>query len=200
MIHRTLVGFVLICSSTAFAAGTSAAQAQYTADAKKAAQQYEADKKVCADESDANARLQCRRDARTVYDKALATAKASLKAASPASSTSSACADCGTVTSVKVVERDGQGSAIGMIAGGVGGAVLGHQVGGGVGKDLATVAGAVGGAYAGKKIEEKVRAHKVWMVTVQYPDNSKRSFEFKEDPGYKAGDLVKNSGNSISRR
>jgi uncharacterized protein YcfJ len=97
-------------------------------------------------------------------------------------------------------ERDGEGSAVGMIAGGVGGALLGNQIGGGIGKDIATVAGAVGGAYAGKKIEEKVRAHKVWTVAVQYPDNSTRNFEFKEDPGYKSGDAVKNAGASIVRR
>jgi outer membrane lipoprotein SlyB len=73
-------------------------------------------------------------------------------------------------------------------------------VGGGIGKDLATVAGAVGGAYAGKKIEEKVRTHTVWTVTVQYPDNSKKNFEFAQDPHYQAGDLVKNEGNGITRR
>lgn len=199
MIYRSLISVVLVCCGSAFAA--SPAQTQYAADTKKAAQQYAADKKVCADEADASARLQCRRDAKSAYDKALAEAKARLKAPPPSSNTAKAtCTDCGTVTSVKVVEKDGEGSAIGMIAGGVGGAVLGHQVGGGVGKDLATVAGAVGGAYAGKKIEEKVRAHQVWVVSVQYPDNSTRSFEFKADPGYKAGDLVKNSGNSIARR
>jgi uncharacterized protein YcfJ len=42
------------------------------------------------------------------------------------------------------------GTAIGAVAGGL----LGHMVGSGKGNTLATVAGAVGGGYAGKKIEE----------------------------------------------
>jgi uncharacterized protein YcfJ len=42
------------------------------------------------------------------------------------------------------------GTAIGAVAGGL----LGHMIGSGKGNTLATVAGAVGGGYAGKKIEE----------------------------------------------
>jgi len=42
------------------------------------------------------------------------------------------------------------GTAIGAVAGGL----LGHMVGSGKGNTLATVAGAVGGGYAGKRIEE----------------------------------------------
>lgn len=41
------------------------------------------------------------------------------------------------------------GTAIGAVAGGL----LGHMVGGGKGKTLATVAGAVGGGFAGNRIE-----------------------------------------------
>lgn len=41
------------------------------------------------------------------------------------------------------------GTAIGAVAGGL----LGHMVGGGKGKTVATVAGAVGGGYAGNRIE-----------------------------------------------
>lgn len=201
MISRHWILAALLCSGAAFAATPlSAAKAQYNADAKKAATQYEADKKVCADEKEANARLQCRHDAKTVYDQAMLKAKTSMNTVAGAQPTEAACAGCGTVSAVSVIKKDGEGSAVGMIAGGVGGAILGHQVGGGIGKDLATIAGAAGGAYAGKKIEEKVRAHTVWNVTVQYPDNSKRTFEFKEDPKYQAGDLVKNVGNSIARR
>ncbi|QAU23926.1 glycine zipper 2TM domain-containing protein [Dyella sp. M7H15-1] len=42
------------------------------------------------------------------------------------------------------------GMAIGAVAGGL----LGHMIGGGKGNALATAAGAIGGGYAGKKIEE----------------------------------------------
>lgn len=50
------------------------------------------------------------------------------------------------------------GTAIGAVAGGL----LGHMVGGGKGKTLATVAGAVGGGYAGNRIEN---AHHQPQVT-----------------------------------
>lgn len=218
MSSRTWMFAALICSGAVVAATpTSADKARYTTEAKKAALQYQDDKKLCADEKDAVARLQCRRDAKSVYTQAMLKAKASMNAPDPAPPSTAptvataaspaaaepaqeACTGCGMVTAVSVTEKAGQGSAVGMIAGGVGGAILGHQVGGGIGKDLATVAGAVGGAYAGKKIEEQVRKHKVWTVTVRYPDNSKRSFEFTKEPGYQEGDLVRNAGNSITHR
>lgn len=50
------------------------------------------------------------------------------------------------------------GTAIGAVAGGL----LGHMVGGGRGRTLATVAGAVGGGYAGNRIEN---AHHQPQVT-----------------------------------
>lgn len=185
------------------------AKAQYTADSKAAKTRYDSDLKLCADEPSSSARLQCRRDAKTEYDKTLTEAKARMSvaapAAAPAAVTSPApvsqpiCPDCGKVVSVSVTEKQGEGSALGVIGGGVAGALLGQQVGQGAGKDLATIAGAVGGAYAGKKIEEKVRTHKVWSVNVQYGDGSRRSFEFNQDPGLIVGDKVRNSGDSIVR-
>ena len=109
------------------------------------------------------------------------------------------CSDCGHVSAVSVAEKPGDSNAVGMIAGGVAGALLGHQVGGGLGKDLATIAGAVGGAYAGKKIQENMGTSKVWMVSVKYPDGKTSHFEFAQDPGLAVGDRVKNSGNSVVR-
>lgn len=197
----------LSCVASAQAPATP--KAQYTADSKTAMDRYTSDKTLCNDEASSTARLQCRRDAKTEYDKALAAAKTKMSAATPAvtattataqkASAPVACADCGKVVSVSVTEKEGEGSAVGMIAGGVAGALLGHQVGGGVGKDLATIAGAAGGAYAGKVIEGKVKTHKVWHVTVQYTNASKHSFEFDKDPGFAVGDAVKNSGGSIVR-
>lgn len=184
---------------------TLSPKAQYSADANAAKTRYNSDLKLCADETSSNARLQCRRDAKTEYDKALTEAKARLSAATPATTRAAtpvsqpSCPDCGKVVSVSVTEKQGEGGAIGMIGGGVAGALLGQQVGQGTGKDLATIAGAVGGAYAGKKIEEKVRTHKVWTVNVQYGDGSRRSFEFAQDPGLIVGDKVRNSGDSIIR-
>ncbi|MDO9195479.1 glycine zipper 2TM domain-containing protein [Rhodoferax sp.] len=201
----TLTGGLLLSgmTSTALAQTAMTPKAQYAAESKKALTRYEADKQLCNDETSSNARLQCRRDAKAEYDKAIAAAKAQMPVSAPAPAKAQAakvvCADCGKVLAVTMHEKEGEGGPVGMIAGGVTGAILGRQVGGGLGKDLATIAGAAGGAYAGKKIEEKVRTHKVWTVSVQYGDGRKNSFEFEQDPGLKAGDPVKNSGNTIVR-
>lgn len=195
-------------ASTAFAQApaqtTLTPKAQYAADSRQAQVRYAEDKKLCNDEATSNARLQCRRDAKAEYDKAIATAKAQLKAATPVAQAKTSngkvmCADCARVLAVNVTEKEGEGGAAGMIAGGIAGAVLGHQVGGGVGKDLATIAGAAGGAYAGKKIEGKIKTQKIWNVSVQYENGSKGAFEFAQDPGFKVGDSVRKSGNSIVR-
>ena len=163
----------------------NAASAAQEKAGKDAAVRYAEDKKLCAEETSSSARMQCLRDAKAEYDK---------------SGGASVCAECGKVLSVRVVERKGESSAVGMIAGGVAGAVLGNQVGSGRGRDVATVAGAAGGAYAGHKIEEKVKSTKSWVVSVRFDDGTDRNFSFSADPGYAAGDPVKQSGKSIVRR
>lgn len=190
---------------TAHAQAPLSPKAQLAADNKAAASHYASDKALCNDETDSAARLQCRRDAKAVYDKALAEARARMAAASTTAKTSQGaksaalCAACGKVLSVSSQEKSGEGSALGMIAGGVAGALLGNQVGQGTGKDLATIAGAAGGAYAGKKIEEKAKSHTVWTVGVQFEDGSQANYEFAQDPGFKAGDAVKKSGDTVVR-
>lgn len=185
-IWKTLVAAALLAGSQLAAA-----------DAQTAKARYEADRKLCAEESTSSLRMQCLRDARAEYDKALAAVTAMPTATRTAAS---ACKDCGKVTSVVVVEKKGEGGPIGMIAGGVAGALLGNQIGGGTGKTVATVAGAAGGAYAGHKVEEHVRTAKVWAVKVRMDGGDQRSFEFEQDPGYKTGDLVRLSGTGIVRR
>ncbi len=172
------------------------AQAQ-TSTTSTAKARYEADKKLCADEASSEARLQCRRDAQAVYEKALADIKAA-KTVKPSSQVA-VCNDCGNVTAVNVVEKAGESGPVGMIAGGVAGAVLGHQVGGGLGKDLATLAGAAGGAYAGKKIEENMNAKKIWTVSVRYNNGATADFSYEQDPGFKVGDAVRKSGTTLVR-
>lgn len=194
----------------------SPAKTQLAADSKAALARYDSDKKLCNDETSSNARLQCRRDAKAEYDQALAAAKAkaaatpapapapvATKPAAPvaagAQTAAPACAECGRVLSTTVTEKAGEYSAVGVLAGGALGAVLGNQVGGGLGKDLATLAGAAGGAYAGKMIEEKIKTHKVWTVTVIYANESKASFDFTNDPGFQVGDKVRNTGSTVAR-
>ena len=184
------------------APATVSPQAQYLMDSKNAQTRYDSDKLLCNDETTSQARLQCRRDAKADFDKALAEAKAVRTAAStpkPPEPPKPACADCGKVASVSVTEKEGEGSPLGLIAGGAAGALLGRQIGSGTGKNLATIAGALGGAYAGKKIEEKVKTHKVWTVGVRYPDGSNKNFDFDKDPGLKVGDTVKNADQSVVR-
>jgi len=175
-------------------------KAQYAADSKQASTRLAEDKKLCKDETDASARMQCLRDAQAEHKKAMTAAKARMATAGKPGSAQALCADCAKVLSVRQHEKAGEGGALGIIAGGAAGALLGNQVGAGTGKDLATIAGAVGGAFAGKKIEEKVKTKTVWDVSVQYGDGRKHNFEFAQDPGFKVGETVKNAGESIVRQ
>lgn len=195
LIVLLMAAFLL--SSTAFAADT-ASKAQYAAAKKAAASRYADDRKLCAGESSSSARMQCLRDARAEYDKALANAKSAQASASAPSG--KVCDDCGKVLSVKVVEKEGEGSPVGIVAGGVAGALLGHQVGSGSGKDLATIAGAAGGAYAGHKIEQKMKTVKTWEVAVRFENGEEKTFRFDRDPGFAVGSAVKASNGSIILR
>lgn len=205
---------ILFLAITLTIAGGAQAQAlsskqQYTVDTKNAANRYAEDKKLCAEEASSAARMQCLRDAKSEYNSALAAAKAnsnsnsnvnSNKAVTVSTKQLDSCIGCGKVVAVNVNDKDGEGSALGVIAGGVAGAILGNQVGNGTGRDLATIAGAAGGAYAGRKIEQKAKSSKIWEVTVQYDNGERNTFNFDHDPGLNQGDLVKNAGSSIVRR
>lgn len=193
------MSIMLAAVSGAYAQNLTPKQ-QYLEDSKRASVRYADDKKICAEEKTSSVRMQCLRDANTEYNNALAAAKTKQGTAPLAGKNEHGCVDCGRVVSVTVSEKEGEGGALGVIAGGVAGALLGNQVGGGTGRDLATLAGAAGGAMAGHKIEQKVKATKVWTVTVQYDNGNKSAFHFDHDPGYNSGDLVRNSGNSIVRR
>jgi outer membrane lipoprotein SlyB len=173
---------------------------QFKLDTTAAEARYADDKKLCAGEKDAAARMQCQRDAKTVFDQAQADNKARLAAASkPAPAPGAVCADCGKVVGVSMQEKAGESNAVGMLAGGAAGALLGNQIGKGGGRKLATIAGAVGGAYAGKAAQEKMNATKVWKVDVQYDNGKSASFNFDQDPGLNAGDRVRNHGQSVAK-
>jgi outer membrane lipoprotein SlyB len=174
-------------------------KAQYDADLKQAKARLASDQKICNAEADSAARMQCKRDAQSEHDKAVATAKSQLSGSGQPVAAKPVCADCGKVVAVQQVEKKGEGSAVGLVSGAVVGGVLGHQIGGGTGKTLATVAGAAGGAYAGREVEKKVKSKKVWKVDVTFPDGHTSSYEFDNNPGYKVGDSVKHAGNGIAR-
>lgn len=106
-----------------------------------------------------------------------------------------ACATCGVVESVAAVQQQGQGSGVGVVAGGVVGGLLGHQFGGGKGKTAMTVLGAVGGGLAGNEIEKRARSQTVYDVTVRMDDGSTRTFRRADAPA--VGSAVTVDGNSL---
>ena len=123
------------------------------------------------------------------------TAAATRSSGAGAQATRSVCANCGTVASVTPIQRDGAASGGGAIAGGVLGAVVGNQVGGGNGKTVATILGAVGGGYAGNTVEKKMRKETVYLVRVRMEDGSTRTIE--QASAASVGAKVTLEGNSL---
>jgi len=89
--------------------------------------------------------------------------------------------NCGVVLAVDRYKIEGEGSPLGMIAGGVAGGLLGNQVGGGTGKTIATVGGAAGGAYVGKELEKKFKTRKMVKVTVKLDSGEQKDFDFEAE-------------------
>ncbi len=105
------------------------------------------------------------------------------------------CAVCGTVESVTPIERQGQATGLGAVGGGVLGAVLGNQFGGGNGRAATTILGAVGGGFAGNAIEKNVRKTTVYEITVRMENGSVRHLE-RSTP-VAAGARVRLEGNTL---
>ena len=87
------------------------------------------------------------------------------------------CSHCGTVESVSTVQQKGQGTGLGVVAGGLLGGVAGHQMGGGKGKTAMTVLGAIGGGFAGNEVEKRARGETLFNVQVRMEDGSTRMFK-----------------------
>ena len=109
-----------------------------------------------------------------------------------------ACHSCGTVESIREIEKPGDGSGLGMAGGAIGGAVVGKQFGNGRGRDALTILGAIGGGYAGHQAEKNMRTVKSYEVQVRMEDGSLRSLPSASPPNWRAGDRVKVEGGSIS--
>lgn len=107
------------------------------------------------------------------------------------------CGDCGTISAIRPVEVEAEGSGVGAVAGGVLGGVVGNQFGKGSGKTAATVAGAVLGGVAGHKAEEKIRSKTVYDVSLRMDDGSSRSIRMEQAPVYGQGQRVRVSGNQL---
>ncbi|MEO8202642.1 MAG: glycine zipper 2TM domain-containing protein [Betaproteobacteria bacterium] len=101
------------------------------------------------------------------------------------------CVDCGVVESMREVSRPGEGTGLGAVAGGIGGLILGKQVGNGKGSNVAAVLGAAGGAYAGNEIEKRTRAGKTYELSVRMEDGSYRTISLNAQPSWRTGDHVR---------
>jgi outer membrane lipoprotein SlyB len=101
------------------------------------------------------------------------------------------CSNCGTVQSINYVEEKGQGSGVGLIAGGVVGGVLGHQIGSGRGNTVATVAGAAGGAYVGNEIEKNKKKKSYYNVVIRMDNGQTRTIQYGSQPPAREGERVK---------
>jgi outer membrane lipoprotein SlyB len=111
------------------------------------------------------------------------------RASAPASGP--VCANCGVVEAVHIVEHKGDGSYIGMIGGGVVGALLGSQVGHGTGTTIAEVAGAAGGAWAGNEVEKRVRTTKHYEVVVRLANGGSQTVSYAAQPPFGVGSRVR---------
>lgn len=123
----------------------------------------------------------------------------SLLAAAPVQRPDRACGNCGVVEAVNVVEVKGPGGYVGLIAGGLAGAVLGSQVGQGNGRTAAQVLGAAGGAYAGREIEKNVNKSRVYEVVTRLEGGGVQTISFQADPGFKVGDRVRVENGTLIR-
>jgi outer membrane lipoprotein SlyB len=111
-----------------------------------------------------------------------------------------ACPECGTVTDVKTVKKEGEGSGVGAVAGGVLGGVIGHQIGSGRGNTAATIVGAGAGAYAGHQVEKNQKTSTSYQVVVKLEDGKSRTFNFSKETSYRVGDKIKVVEGKLTRR
>jgi outer membrane lipoprotein SlyB len=78
--------------------------------------------------------------------------------------------DTGVVTSVRVVNIEGQRTNLGMYGGGIVGAASASGIGKGVGNAVATAVGAVGGAVVGQAVEEAATRKTAQEISVRLDD------------------------------
>lgn len=109
------------------------------------------------------------------------------------------CANCGVVEAVNVIEVKGEGTYLGMIAGGLAGVLLGSQVGQGSGKTAAQVAGAAGGAYAGNEIEKRMKGTRHYEVIVRLEGGGTQAASYDAAPGFTVGDKVRVENGTLVR-
>lgn len=111
--------------------------------------------------------------------------------AAPTRIAATACDNCGVVDAINAVEVKGKGTGLGVIAGGVTGALIGNQIGRGNGNTVATIAGAASGAYAGSEIEKNMKKSVRYQVRVRMDDGTYRTLYQSAAPAFAVGEKVK---------
>ncbi len=107
------------------------------------------------------------------------------------------CGNCGVIEAINAVEQKGDGSFVGLIGGGLAGAVLGSQVGKGNGRTAAQILGAAGGAYAGREIEKNVRKVTHYEVITRLETGATQSIVLDAAPQFRVGDRVRIENNTL---
>lgn len=111
----------------------------------------------------------------------------------------------GRIANVEVLRSESQGtppSGGGAILGGVLGAVVGNQFGGGNGRAAATALGAVGGALLGNNVEGRNNAPRVaetFRISVETENGGYRAFDVPNPGDLRIGDHVRIDNGRISR-
>jgi outer membrane lipoprotein SlyB len=118
-------------------------------------------------------------------------AKGSGAAPAAAQPQQQACAGCGTITTLREVEKPGQGGAGGAVAGGVVGGLIGNALGGSKNRTAGTVIGATGGAVAGYQIQKHTSSTKYWEIGVRMDDGTTHTLTQDQPPAWKSGDRVR---------
>ncbi len=111
--------------------------------------------------------------------------------AAPTLIAAGACDNCGVVSAINAIEVKGQSSGLGVVAGGVTGALIGNQIGRGGGNTVATIAGAAGGAYAGNEIEKNMKKAVRYRIRVRMNDGTFRTTYQSSAPAFSVGEKVK---------
>ena len=119
--------------------------------------------------------------------------------AAPVTQAAPICLQCGVVESIDVTKVASTDPAVlGTVAGGVLGALVGHQIGNGNGRTAMTVVGAAGGAYAGNQIQKNMTQQQRYVVHVRMDDGTYRTFYLNSPPPYGQGSRVRmDNGNLV---
>ena len=99
------------------------------------------------------------------------------------------CDNCGVVASVKAYNQAPKRSVVGMVGGGVVGALAGNAIGDG--NTLATLGGAAGGAYLGNKVGQKVQSGTRYRVVLRMDGGGTRTVSYRQRPQFAVGSHVR---------